>query len=71
MAHQKLLFFDFEIILMKLKSILKRIQNCMSSKGYKVNYEEKITNIKYPDIVDELMHMATMDSLKQAEHSGK
>lgn len=69
---------DFEIILKKLKSVFQRIQNHMTSKGYKVNYEEKMTIIKHLDLGDEPIHKYkieylleyTIDSLKQADDRG-
>lgn len=69
---------DFEMILEELKSILQRIQNHMISKGYNVNYEEKMTNIKQLDLgdeslynymIDELMEYH-LDSLKQPDDKG-
>lgn len=69
---------DFEIIWKKLKTVLKRIKKHMKSKGYNVNYEEKMTNIKQLDLGDELLHKYkiehileyTLDSLKQAIDKG-
>lgn len=50
----------------------------MKSKGYNVNYEEKMTNIKQLDLGDEPLHKYkiehileyTLDSLKQAIDKG-
>lgn len=69
---------DFEIIWKKLKTVLQRIKNHMTSKGYNVNYEEKMTNIKQLDLGDEPLHKYkiehileyTLDSLKQAIDKG-
>lgn len=47
---------DFETIWKKLKTVLQRIQNHMTSKGYNVNYEEKMTNIKQLDLGDEPLY---------------
>lgn len=44
---------DFEIIWKKLKFVLQRIQNHMTSKGYKANYEEYMTKIKQLNLGDE------------------
>lgn len=44
---------EFETIWKKLKSVLQRIQNYMTIKGYNVNYEEKMFNIKQLDLGDE------------------
>lgn len=69
---------DFEKIWKKLKSVLQRIQNHMTSKGYKVNYEENMTNIKQLDLGDEPIDKykiaylleCTLDRLKKADDTG-
>lgn len=69
---------DFEIIWKKLKTVLQRIKNHMTSKGYNVNYEEKMTNIKQLDLGDEPLHKYkiehiveyTIAHLKQADDRG-
>uniref|UniRef100_K1QMU3 Uncharacterized protein n=1 Tax=Magallana gigas TaxID=29159 RepID=K1QMU3_MAGGI len=66
---------DFEICLKELRSVLQRIQNHMTSKGYNVNYEEKMTNIKQLDLGDDTLNKCkigyivehTLDRLKQAD----
>lgn len=61
---------DFEMILKDLKSVLQRIQSHMISKGYNVNYEEMMTNMKQLDLGDEPLHtLSTSDSFKQADVS--
>lgn len=69
---------DFEIFLKELKSVLQRIQNHMTSKGYNVNYEEKMTNIKQLDLGDDTLNKYkiedileyTLDRLEQADDKG-
>lgn len=69
---------DFEIFLKELRSVLQRIQNHMTSKGYNVNYEEKMTNIKQLDLGDDTLNKCkigyivehTLDRLKQADDKG-
>lgn len=59
---------DFKMILEELKPILQRIQSHMISKGYNVNYEEMIANMKQLDLGDEPLHkLSTSDSFKQAD----
>lgn len=47
---------DFEIIWKKFKIVFKRIKKYMKFKGYNVNYEEKMINIKQFDFGDEFLY---------------
>lgn len=59
---------DFEIFWKNLKSVFQRIQSHMTAKGYKVNYEENLINIKQLDLGDELTDKYKVAYLIECEY---
>lgn len=64
----------FKIILKELKSLLQRIQSHMTSKGYNVNYEKKMTNFKQLELrvepLNKFDHFFEHELLNQADDKG-